>query len=715
MASASHRRIASLISVATLAALGSATLPAVAAPAADPIVNQAAPTLTGPADDKTTPLKDVVLQWTSVAYATSYQVQLSPNGDFTNNKIDLPDNGSTVATTYEVPLSLPHDEYYWRVRGVDPGGHTAWSEQRQFLHDWAVPLQILQTPTAANPALAWAPVPEASLYRVRISEDPTFAGPTTLVCFTAGTAFTPYIVDPNSTENGPADCSFSAFAPTAGKNYFYEVAAFDDSTAAPIQADNAPDADFGCKPAQPECDALTVGEVGQFTWTPAAAGTNPTASDPSGLQTTWHVGTMPGTACDVNSACPVTPTFSWNAVPGANFYRVLVARDPYFTNVYRAYDTSWTSLTPREAYQDAQAGHAYYWGVVAYACTTSDTDATCTGPAATNMNFLGISSTAVFAKRSDPPVLKSPAVGATVKTRSVTFRWDDYLNSGNEGSLEARNYHVQVATNKTFDHPVRDIDTVDMTQWTDPKSNLADGVYYWRVQVLDESGNALTWSAPHQFTFDGAPPQFRITSKNGLGVLHNVHVMASEPDIVGNVSNNTVRVFAVSTKKALAGKWAKTGAATWTFDPSGVLVPGESYALSVTGLRDQGGNAAIASSRTVRTKTLVDDRSPAFHYSSGWTRTSSSNAQNGTYALGTGTATVTVVGSDIKVFGCKGPSLGTAVVRVDGKRQATVHERQSFSQCGLLLWKGPVSSTKPHKLEFAQTSGSVALDAVKVG
>jgi hypothetical protein len=33
----------------------------------------------------------------------------------------------------------------------------------------------------------------------------------------------------------------------------------------------------------------------------------------------------------------------------------------------------------------------------------------------------------------------------------------------------------------------------------------------------------------------------------------------------------------------------------------------------------------------------------------------------------------------------------------------------------VLLWKGPVSSTKPHAVQFAQSAGSVALDAVKVG
>src|SRR5437764_11271998 len=87
------------------------------AQAADPITTQSAPTLTAPANDplSATPLKNVVLQWNPVQYAASYEVQISPNGDFTNNTVTLPNNGVTVNNFYEVPLSLPHASYFWHV------------------------------------------------------------------------------------------------------------------------------------------------------------------------------------------------------------------------------------------------------------------------------------------------------------------------------------------------------------------------------------------------------------------------------------------------------------------------------------------------------------------------------------------------------------------------------------------------------------------------
>ena len=711
MASA-HRRLASLILVASLGAVVASVAPATAGTGADPIVKQAPPTLTAPANDKTTPVKDVVLQWTRVPYASSYEVQLSPNGDFTNNTIDLPNSGTTVATTYEVPLSLPHDEYYWRVRGVDANGHTAWSAQRQFLHDWAVPMQILQTPTATDPTIAWAPVPGASLYRVRFATEPTFNpqdSPAPLVCWTASTALTPYgLAFGTQDKITPNDCYDTADF-VAGTTYYYEVVAYDDSTATTINADNAPNSGVECAQAQPECDASTIGAAGTFTWQPTAPSGTATAGPVTGLTTTWHSTSWPGTACDLGSPCPVTPTFSWNPVPGAISYSVNIYRDPYATNGYKFYTTSFPTLTPRDAYQDAQAGHAYYWTVYAYGCDPSD-------PTCQKTTFLGQSTTAVFAKRSDPPVLQSPAPGATVKTPWVTFSWDDYLHSGDAGSLEARNYHIQISPTQSFDKIVAETADVDMTQWTNPAVALANGVYYWRVQALDESGNQLTWSAPQQFTFDGAPPTFKLTSKDGIAITRNLHISASEADIVGTVSSQTVQVFGVASKQSVAGTWDKTGANTWTFNPSGLLVPGESYALRVSGLRDQAGNAAVATHDSVRTSTFVDDRSSVIRYSGKWSRATSSNAKRGTYAIGSsGAATVTVVGSNISVYGCKGPGFGTAVLRVDGKRQAAVQERQSFTQCGVLLWSAPVSSSRPHSLQFAQSSGSVALDAVTVG
>src|SRR4051794_29534920 len=211
-------KVATFTRRASMLALGSATAllagiagPITSATAADPITGQSPPTQLSPADNPANDIKDVVLKWSAVTYATSYEVQLSPNGDFTNNSVDLPNNGKTVGTTYELPLSVPHDEYFWRVRALDANGATSWSAAHSFLKDWAHGLTILKQPTATDPSIAWTPDPEASLYRVRISTEASFPSDPakTGFCYTANTSWTPYTLK-SSAEQLDGDCAMKA-------------------------------------------------------------------------------------------------------------------------------------------------------------------------------------------------------------------------------------------------------------------------------------------------------------------------------------------------------------------------------------------------------------------------------------------------------------------------------------------------------------------------
>jgi hypothetical protein len=727
------RRLATVVVGTALAAVSGLAGQLGIAAAADPITNQPAPTLTGPADNTSTAVKDVVLSWKPVTYATKYQIQISPNGDWTNNVVTLPNNNRTVNTSYEVPVSLPHDEYFWRVRAFDSAGHTAWSSSRSFFHDWSAPWSMVKTPTAGDPSLAWTPVPEASIYQVRYSTDATFSDQPghTGSCLTVNTSFTPYTLqsDPAKEKIDPTCVTATDLANT--QHYFWEVIAYDDSTAPAIQSDTTNDTKWQCGQAQPECNAIQ--QSGEFTYSAPLAGST-SAGSVTGLATTWHTTSLPGTDC-TGGECAMTPTFSWTPVAGANYYRVHVYRDAFGTNTYRVYDTQWPSVTPRDAFFDAQATHGYYWTVEADTCANSGTDATCgtptltgdsaggggsgggssSGPVITSVAF---SSVETFGKSSGNVPLTGPAQGTTTTGRGVTFSWGGFQANGGQDAYDARNYHLQVAKDRQFDSIVWDVATIDMTRYTSPTKVLRDGQYFWRVQPIDQSGNGLTWSATRSFTKDGAAPVFRVTDKNGTAANGHVHVSVSESDLVGKVSQSTLHVVPVTgSAAAVAGSWAKTSDRTWTFTPSSPLVVGQSYGLVVVGgLTDVPGNRAIANSSSVRTTTLADNTSPAWRFSGGWTRHSSSNAVHGTYAAGRSgaTASLKVVGNSIAVYGCKGPSFGSLKVQVDGSTKTTASEHQSFTKCGLLLWKGTVSRTSVHTVKVT-TSGSGALDAVRVG
>jgi len=160
------------------------------------------------------------------------------------------------------------------------------------------------------------------------------------------------------------------------------------------------------------------------------------------------------------------------------------------------------------------------------------------------------------------------------------------------------------------------------------------------------------------------------------------------------------------------------GRGTWTLTPTHKLVTGQRYALHLPvagAIQDLAQNGAIVVGSAVRTTTIADDRSVAWSWPSGWTKSSSSNALGGTFehaTTGHGVS-IALAGSSISVYGCKGPSYGSLVVRVDGVKKATVSEHQSFTKCGVLVWDGVISTSAQHTLNLT-TVGTGTIDQVRV-
>jgi hypothetical protein len=81
-----------------------------------------------------------------------------------------------------------------------------------------------------------------------------------------------------------------------------------------------------------------------------------------------------------------------------------------------------------------------------------------------------------FYKEYLPPVLLSPVQGSAVQ-EIPSFAWAPLAG--------AAYYRIQIADNPLFNRPTTA--TTDNTRYT-PVVNLAPGVYYWRVQMLDDDG-----------------------------------------------------------------------------------------------------------------------------------------------------------------------------------------------------------------------------------
>jgi hypothetical protein len=104
-----------------------------------------------------------------------------------------------------------------------------------------------------------------------------------------------------------------------------------------------------------------------------------------------------------------------------------------------------------------------------------------------------------FRKRSVPVQLTSPTSMSPTSTSGVpdqiAFTWQDYLESenGTGAAQEAQRHHIQVSTAADF-ATVLDDRYFDATSYTPTSTTYPECPLYWRVQAMDNSNNALTWS-----------------------------------------------------------------------------------------------------------------------------------------------------------------------------------------------------------------------------
>ena len=194
------------------------------------------PQLMEPADNST--VVDIVLSWHPVAGAATYQVQVSPNGDWANNVVV---DQVVRGTRYSPLTTLPNGTYFWRVRARD-GAYVpnlgAWSEERQFVRAWTDAPSLQSPPNQLSPSVdvptfKWSPTPRASDYRLEVGTDPNFSPNTFTDCDTNHTQFTYYEV-PNWFYPGspypPGGCGGypNNFKGQPGTTFYWRVRGIDE-------------------------------------------------------------------------------------------------------------------------------------------------------------------------------------------------------------------------------------------------------------------------------------------------------------------------------------------------------------------------------------------------------------------------------------------------------------------------------------------------------
>ncbi|GAA4721726.1 hypothetical protein [Nocardioides conyzicola] len=265
------------------------------------------PGLVAPVDDVEQNIEEVVLDWTPVAGARSYDVQVSTDVNFqsiTTVKVGV------LGTRWSPPITLNNDQYYWRVRPVDAAGNKLdWSAVSVWKFRRAWPDQpALEYPadgdTVGDPFYyQWTPIALASEYEVQVSESPTFPDGETSSCSTIHTTLAP---------------AGSACMPGAIGTYYWRVKAID-------------------APAMVVTDTI-LSDTQVFTYLPG----------------------MPVLTGPAPDATVQIPTLTWDPVALASTYKVTVTNVATGSAVVTD-TTSATSYTPRQVLTPA----TYRWQVQA--------------------------------------------------------------------------------------------------------------------------------------------------------------------------------------------------------------------------------------------------------------------------------------------------------------------------------------------------------------
>jgi hypothetical protein len=406
------------------------------------------PTLLTPENGST--VEDLHFSWSAIPGAASYQVQVSPNGDWANNLVL---DSTSKVPHYYVPGVLNNASYFWRVRARDVGGNLGnWSTEWQFTRSWTSPKPTLLGPIdetvgdTKDVTFTWTPVRRASRYELQVSTDANFSPNFTAGCLTDHATFTPYAsCDPVGTE---------------GLNY-WRVRAIDDSG-------------FNGRVNSQYSLARS------FTYDKREYGAD--ASYPVvQLQS-------PADCTNVSTCAAVTdtPTFTWEPVDDVYYYMIYMAMDPSFTNIVKEYSTRYTTFTPAESLLDNQAGQAYYWFV-----RPCGTDFKCGA-----FDETVFDNAYAFKKRSLAVQTLSPAPDAKV-ANFVKFEWKDFLET-NQGAAtpsdqEAMRYRLQVSQRRDFTTLVEDAWSEETT-YISSGTTYPEGPLFWRVQAQDGSSNMLTTS-----------------------------------------------------------------------------------------------------------------------------------------------------------------------------------------------------------------------------
>ena len=375
------------------------------------------------------------LEWTAVASAKQYNVEISTAPDFSSGLLSY----NTRNTRYAPPEGLANDqEYYWRIYAVDAVGNSGpHSEVRRFQMRWHLAPQLLwpmdNWTGVPHPVFAWRPVPAAEKYEIWIDESPQFATPT------KKEIYTPWYTQSGNWDIGPIA-------------YYWKVRGLD---------------------ARGNTTPWSVTRTFSFGFPPYTYAPNPIFPTPYYLP-------QPDLTPVYTDPTVGFPLFLWDTVhdysvgadlpfPSADYYRLEVDDNPSFTSLNFVIETSGLGAAPTVAhpFNDLTTG-LYYWRVKAFL------DGVQLGPPSVQL-------TRIDPRRPGRPfksdiTLVYPADGHEVVVDPPILGW--YPITG------TTKYRVQIATDSNFTELVDEAQPTSFhyMPFQGRQQRPASSTYYWRVR-----------------------------------------------------------------------------------------------------------------------------------------------------------------------------------------------------------------------------------------
>lgn len=535
--------------------------------------NDAKPLLVSPSNGKT--VREVVLKWAPLLGAARYEVQVSPNGDWTNNlRYDI----VTDSATWAPAKTLDNGSYFWRVRGIDNVGNASrWSDYPSTTAGdaWVFTIAPLATPNRKGPVdnttvtnadfnLSWAPVAGAGAYQLQVSSNASFSdASTTLTCFTTHTDWSPYAYEnppgkfagPGGTNGCPLN-QIDQRGRTDNNVLYWHVRAVDNYTQNEL-AEPWTTGDFTGTNKPPANGAFVSpwSTAGRFFYNSGA----PTLQSPG------------------NGAAVTQPRLVWSRVDGTEYYEVQVNTRPFTWDknaqqckigtswASKTYKTTATSLTP--AMLDAPRVHpvrnAQNTGFDTYPCpvdvtwTASSVDHSKRGgpvPSLRSFQWTGYATagaTTGVVSLTSP----SPADMATVTT-IPSFAWQPvngadryevwwYDNPTGSTYIPLLDYNQTASRNRPATETFTPVQPLPITQ----TAGNPTGHGAWQVVALDATGTVIAQSPRRNlvvaFPTEVALESYTTRAQNGAAVVCISGCTTPSTPLISWVQNPDVSYYRV--------------------------------------------------------------------------------------------------------------------------------------------------------------------------